>query len=228
VIRSIARAIVLSFTLAALASAAPPQAPRKARPVTSPNPLLLPWSGPYGGVPPWDQVKLGLWKPAVEAAIAERQQEIAKIVAQRAAPTFANTIVAMERVGRTLDRVERMFGVMTDNLTTPEIQALDRELAPRISAAQDEITFDEGLFARIAAVYEARAALPPEARRLTERVHARFVRSGARLDAAGKARLSAINQELASSATRSTGSSRTWSTRACPGRRATSSSSRAR
>ncbi|HEX2569272.1 MAG TPA: M3 family metallopeptidase [Polyangia bacterium] len=191
---------ILVFTLAlsgvARASAAPPNTNR-AKPVTNQNPLLQPWSGPYGGVPPWDQVKPDLFKPAFDAAIAEQRAEIERIAASRGAPTFDNTILAMERAGRTLDRLDRLFSVITSNVTTPELQAIDKEVAPKQAAADDEITFNEALFRRIDAVYAARDKLPPEQKRLTERVHDRFVRSGAKLDQAQKTRLAAINQELA-------------------------------
>lgn len=161
------------------------------------NILLQPWTGPYGGVPPWDKVKPELFAPAFDAAIAERRAEIQRIASQRAAPTFENTIVALERAGRTLERVETLFDVMSANMQSPEYQALDRELAPKRAAADDEITFNEALFRRIASVHAHDAGLTPERRRLTARVHDRLVRRGAKLDAAQKARLGAINQELA-------------------------------
>ena len=188
--------VVVAVALVLCATGATARA-RKASTVASSNPLLAPWSGPYGGVPPWDKVTAALVKPAVDASVAEEHGEIERIVAERAAPSFANTIVALERSGRTRDRVERLFGVMKNNLSTPEVQALDREVAPELAAADDQITFNETLYKRIAAVYEGRARLAPEERRLTERIHDSFVRSGARLDAAEKTRLSTINQELA-------------------------------
>ena len=194
------RPFFLSMVAAATALASPALAQtstKGARPVA--NPVLKAWSGPYGGVPPWERLRPADFAPAMEAAIAERRAEIARIAANRAAPTFDNTILAMERAGRTLDRAQRLFGVMTQNMTTPEYQALERELAPKRAAADDAITFDEALFARIAAVNAGAAKLGPEERRLTERAHDRFVRSGAKLDAAQKQRLSEINQELATS-----------------------------
>jgi peptidyl-dipeptidase Dcp len=148
-------------------------------------------------VPPFDEVKLELFKPAFLEAIALEKAEIARIARDRARPTFANTIEAMERSGRELDRVARLFGVWKNNLSSPEVQAIDREIAPLLAAASDAIVFDEKLFARIAAVHAARERLAPDQRRLTERLHDRFVRQGAKLDAAQKARLGAINQELA-------------------------------
>ena len=189
--------LTLSLALSALA---PKALAKKAKPVET-NPLLLPWSGPYGGVPPWDKVKPELFGPAFEHAIAEEHAEVERIAQSPAAPTFANTIVALERTGRTLDRVQRLFGVMTENMTTPAYQAIERELAPKRAAADDEILFNEALFRRISAVYDAREKLAPEERRICERVRDRFVRSGARLDSAQKAQLAAMNQELATSFT---------------------------
>jgi len=186
------RAVALAACL--VASAATAQAADE-------NPLLKPWTGPYGGVPPFDKVKTDLWKPAFDAAFAERKAEIAKIAAVAAAPTFDNTIVAMERAGRTLDRVERMWGVQTQNETNPEIQALEKQIAPMRAAAEDEITFNEALFKRIAAVHDARDKLKPEQKRLVERIYDRFVRLGAKLDATQKAQLSKYNAELATAFT---------------------------
>ena len=84
--------------------------------MTTSNPLIAPWTGPYGGVPPWDQAKAEHFPGAFEAALAEQRAEIDAIVANRAAPNFDNTIAAMQRAGQTLDRVGRMFG--GDDATT--------------------------------------------------------------------------------------------------------------
>jgi peptidyl-dipeptidase Dcp len=165
----------------------------------APNPLVAPWSGPYGGVPPWDRAKPELFPAAFGAALAEQRAEIAAIASASAAPTFENTIAAMERSGETLDRVVRLFSVLRQNVSTPEIQTLDREWQPKLAAADDEITFNQRLFARIESVYRSlpQAKLTAEQKRLVERIHDAFVRSGARLDDKQKARLSEINQQLA-------------------------------
>ena len=164
------------------------------------NPLLAEWTGRDGGVPPWDQVKPELFKPAYMAAIDLQRAEIAAIANNPAAPTFANVIEAMQRAGRPLGRIDVLFGVMTSNMNSPAYQAVDKEMSPILSAADDEITFNEKLFARIAAVYEARetSGLSAEQQRLTKRTYDGFVRQGAKLDAAQKAELSKINQALAS------------------------------
>ncbi len=174
-------------------SASPPTA-------TAANPLLAPWTGPYGGVPPWDQGSPELYKQALEIALQERRAEYAAIVANPAAPTFDNTFLPIERAGRTYARVGRMFLVMTSNESTPEYQALNKEVAPQLAAAEDEIYFDAGLFKRIETIYKARsgAGLTAEQVRLVERTYNEFARSGATLNAADKTRLSQINQDLAS------------------------------
>src|SRR5688572_27435596 len=163
------------------------------------NPLLRPWSGPYGGVPPFDQVKVEHFPPALEAAMAEQLKEIDAIAADPAPPTFANTLAALERTGRTLDRATTAYGVFASTMSTPEFQAVEREMAPKLAAFQDKITQNEKLFARIAAVYEARerSNLTPEQKRLAWLYHNNFVRAGAKLDAKAKARVAEINQRLA-------------------------------
>ena len=166
------------------------------------NILAAPWPGPYGGVPPWDRMTPSQFPAAFEAALAEQRREIEAIAGNRAAPTFDNTIAAMERSGLALDRVERMFGVARENVTTPEYQAVEREWQPKLAAASDAIFFNAPLFARIEAVYKsiqrgAPHALEADQARLATRVYEQFVRRGANLDAARKKRLSSINQELA-------------------------------
>src|SRR5687768_11710521 len=135
---------------------------------------------------------------AFEAAIGELRGEIDAIVADRATPTFDNTIAAIDRSGRMLDRVERMFGVARESVTNPAYQALEREWQPKLAAAADEIVFNEGLFTRVAAVHASLpASLDPDQVRLATRVYDYFVRRGAKLSGAEKQRLSEINQELA-------------------------------
>jgi peptidyl-dipeptidase Dcp len=170
---------------------------------TAINRLILPWSGPYGGVPPWDAADPAAFPEAFAAAIAEREANVQAITANHEAPTFLNTIEALERAGQTQERVTAMFEVLRENISTPEIQAIERTWLPRLSAADDAIIFDRALFERIEAVQRnaAHAALTAEERRLTERVHDDFVRRGARLDADGQARLAAINQQLSSAFT---------------------------
>jgi peptidyl-dipeptidase Dcp len=163
------------------------------------NPLLAPWTGPYGGVPPFDHVKVEHLKPALEAAMAEQLAEVERIANDPAAPTFENTLAALERSGRTLDRVGTIYGIYSNTMSTPDFQKVEEEMAPKLAAFSDQITQNEKLFQRIAAVYDARhtGKLTPEQKRLAWLDYTNFVRAGARLDPAAKKRLSEINQRLA-------------------------------
>jgi len=165
-----------------------------------PNPLLSEWSGPYGGLPPFDQVKVEYFKPALEAAMAENLAEIDKIANDSAPPTFENTIVAMEKAGQTLDRVGTIYAVWQSTMSSADFQVVQREMAPKLAAFSDKITQNEKLFTRIEAVYNSpnKKNLTAEQQRLVWLDYTNFVRSGAKLDAKSKARLTQINQELAS------------------------------
>lgn len=184
-----------------LAPITTPGAPADAEAVaTDPdNPLLAPWAGPYGGVPPFDQVAVEDFKPALEAAIAENLAEVERIANDPAPATFENTLAALERSGQALDRVLTVYGVWNSTMNTPEFQAVAREMAPRLAAVSDQITQNAALFRRIEAVYNApdRETWTPEQQRLAWYYYSNFVRAGARLDEGAKARLSEINQRLA-------------------------------
>lgn len=188
----------LLATTAAAALLAAPAAP--AADAAGANPLLAPWAGPYGGVPAFDRYEVGQFLPAFDVAMKERLAEIEKIAGDPAPPTFENTIAALERSGRTLDRVSTVYGIYGSNLSTPDFQKVEQEMEPKLAALADRIVQDPKLFARVAAVYEARgkAGLTPEQDRLVWLTYTSFVRSGAKLDPAAKARLSEINQRLAS------------------------------
>jgi peptidyl-dipeptidase Dcp len=182
----------LSLSLLLSAPAAAPEAPVK-------NPLLLPWTGPYAGVPPLDRVRVADIGPALEAAMAEALAEVDAIAADPAPPTFANTLAPFERVARAFERPLTVFGIWSSAMSTPEFQQVERDLAPKLAAFQDRITQNEKLFARIAAVYEARetAGLSPEQQRLAWLHYTNFARAGAKLDAAAKKRVAEINERLA-------------------------------
>lgn len=193
------RHLYLAAGLAALLSSSVLAGPPQAAQAPATNPLLAPWTGPYGGVPPWDKVKPELFPAAFEAALAERKQDYDRIANNPAKPTFANTFVPMQNAGQTLNRVMTLFGVMTGNMNTPAYQALDREWSPKLSKASDEITFNPKLFARIEAIYKARdtSGLDAQQKRLVTRTYDSFVRQGAKLTPAQKEELSAFNQNLA-------------------------------
>jgi peptidyl-dipeptidase Dcp len=186
----------------ALATAVPADAADQATTATAAvvsNALLQDWAGPYDGVPPWDQVKPELFPQAFQAGIDQLLSETDVIADNPDAPTFANTIEAMEKSGRTLDRVQALFGVMTDNMSTPAYQELDKEWSPKFSAAYDKINLNGKLFARISNLYDRRDGLGLDAKqlRLLTRTYEGFVRRGAKLDETQKAQLSGYNQQLA-------------------------------
>jgi peptidyl-dipeptidase Dcp len=164
------------------------------------NPVSAPWTGPYGGVPAFDKVRTEQFKPAIEAAIEERRSEIRALTVVRSAPTFENTLAALENGGRTLDRATTIYGVIGGNLSTPEFRAVEKEIDPQLSALSDEITQNSALFSRIEAVYKDRdkAGLTPEQKRLSWYYWNTFVRAGAKLDPAAKTRVAAINKRLSS------------------------------
>ncbi len=165
----------------------------------SANPLLREWTGPYGGVPPFDRITIADFKPALETAMAEELAEVERIANDPAPPTFENTLAALERTGRKLDRVTTSYGVWSSTMNADEFRPIEREMAPKLAAHSDRITQNAALFRRIDAVYNSpeKASLTPEQQRLAWLYHTSFVRAGARLDDAAKTRLSAINQRLA-------------------------------
>ena len=184
----------------ATASQTDSDAPAANAAVTVPdNILLAEWTGPFDGVPPFDQVRPDLFPQAFEFAIDERRREVLAIANNPAAPTFANTVEALERAGERLDRVETLFSVMTSNMSTPEYQAIDREWSSRLAAAYDEIILNQALFDRVKAIHAARetSGLNAQQQRVVTRLYDQFVRRGANLDDAQKQQLSAYNQELA-------------------------------
>src|SRR2546423_4364152 len=163
------------------------------------TPLLAPWQGPWSGVPPFGRFKPADVKPALEAAMVENLAEIDRIAADPAAPTFDNSIAAMERAGHTLDRVSAVYGIYTSTMNDDEMQGIEREMSPKLAAFNDKIIQNGKLFARIAAVYAARdkIQLTPEQQRLLWLDYTTFVRAGAQLDPAAKGKLSDLNQRLA-------------------------------
>ncbi len=163
------------------------------------NPALAPWEGPYGGIPPFDRVKLDHLEPALRAAMNENLTEIERIANDPAPPTFGNTFEALERAGHALDRAATLYGIFTSSLSDEKVRALEERMDVLLSEHHDHIVHHEKLFARVAAVYEARESsnLTPEQQRLVWLSYTDFVRSGARLGAAAKAELVDINGKLA-------------------------------
>jgi peptidyl-dipeptidase Dcp len=165
----------------------------------SENPLLQESTLPYH-YPPFDRIKEEHFAPAFEAGMAEQLREVEAIATNSAAPTFENTLVALERSGKTLERVQRIFSGLNGTHTNPKLQAIEKETAPKLAAHADAIRLNPKLFKRIQALYDTRErlAFDPESKRLIERYYLDFVRSGAKLSETDKSELKAINRELAS------------------------------
>lgn len=163
------------------------------------NPLIREWTGPFGGVPAFDQYRVTDFKEAIEVAISESLAEIDRIAANPEPANFNNTIAAMERAGGMLERVEVVYGIWSSNLNTPEFSKIESEMDPKFAAREDKVIQNSKLFERIATVYNNRktAKLTNEQIRLVEDYYNRFVRRGAKLDAVSKTRLGEINQSLA-------------------------------
>ncbi len=163
------------------------------------NPLLSTFSTPYG-LPDFDAISVDDYIPAFEAGINQQQQQIDAIAAETAAPTFENTLVAMENSGEILRRVRNVFYALNGTMTNEAMQSVAKEMAPVLSAHGDAIRMNDTLFQRINTVYENRDQLPldPVQMRLLTETHKGFVRSGALLPAAEKEILKDLNQKLAS------------------------------
>ena len=153
----------------------------------------------YFKLPPFDKIKDSDYKPAFERGMADQLVEIDAIANSADAPTFENTLVAMEKTGDILTRVASVFFAMTSANTNDTLEAIRSEMAPKLSAHQDAILLNEKLFQRVKAVYEQRAelGLDPESLRLVEIYYRDFVRAGANLSAEDKEKLKAFNSELA-------------------------------
>jgi peptidyl-dipeptidase Dcp len=170
-----------------------------------PNPLLAPSPLPFGA-PPFDAIQDGDFRPAFEAGMKADLDEVAAIAGASAAPTFDNTLVALEKSGQLLTRVSLVFNGLASANTNPVLQALQEEVAPKLAAHEDAIFLNDKLFKRVEAVYGQRAALNlnAESLRLVEYYHQRFVRAGARLSDSDKTKLKALNEEDAALSARFT------------------------
>ena len=168
----------------------PTAAPERRNPLTQPSALYL-------SAPPFDQVRIDDFRPAYEAGMREQLAEVRAIADDKSPPTFDNTIVAMEKSGAMLDRVNKVFGHLAATQKNAAMQQIETEMSPKLAAFHDKISLDAPLFARIQALYDKRASLglDPISVRLIERYHLDFVRSGAMLSDADKKTLSALNEE---------------------------------
>jgi peptidyl-dipeptidase Dcp len=163
------------------------------------NPFLESWTTPFG-TPPFDRIRPEHFPPAFDRGMKEQIAEIAAIASSAAVPSFAGTIEALERSGRLLERVSRVFFNLDASNTNDAIEAIARDYAPRLAQHQIRIALHPALFARIADLHAQRASLglDPDQLRLIERYYLRFVRSGAMLKPAQKERMAAISERLAS------------------------------
>jgi peptidyl-dipeptidase Dcp len=164
------------------------------------NPFYKPSTLPYGA-PAFDKIKDADYEPALMAGMAEQTKEIRAIADNAAAPTFENTIVAMEKTGELLDRTEAAMSAIAGAYTNPTIEKIQQTVAPKMAAHEDAIYLDGKLFHRIEAVYNERGnergklKLDPESERLLELTYERFVHAGAKLSDVDKARLKELNEE---------------------------------
>jgi len=171
----------------------------KAEPMVD-NLLLKEWTGPYGGVPAFDQMKVEDVKAAMLQGMELNLKDIDVIANNTDAPTFENTIEEMERAGEELDRAFRYYGILSSNMSTPEFRDIQTELAPLFSEFRSKITQNEKLFQRVKAVYDASLEnpLPADQQRVVELTYKGFAMNGAELDKDKKERYAAINKELSS------------------------------
>ncbi|WP_040250989.1 M3 family metallopeptidase [Psychroserpens mesophilus] len=162
------------------------------------NMLLQEWTGPYEGVPAFDRMKVDDIKDAILTGIELSLEDIDAIANSEEAPTFENTIVAMESSGKELDRVYTYYGIMSSNMSSPEFRDIRAELAPKLSDYSSKISQNKKLFERIKAVYDAsqKNPLPADQQRVVDLTYKSFEMNGANLDEAKKKRYAEINKEL--------------------------------
>jgi peptidyl-dipeptidase Dcp len=167
------------------------------------NPLLAPWTAPFEA-PPFDSIKPSHFIEAFETALSRAQAEIDAIAVNPQAPSFENTIVALERSGRLLTRVSSVFFNLATANTNDEIEAIEREIAPKLARHRSAIYLNEQLFRRVDALYARRAelGLGAEEAQLLHRYHAGFMRNGGGLADGPKARLAEIAERLAALGTK--------------------------
>ena len=171
--------------------------------VPNPNPLLAPWTAPYG-LPPFDALRPEHFEPALRAAMHEHLSELAAIAADAAPPAFDNTVAAFDRAGQRLDQLAAVFYGLTASATSPALQAVQRALAGPMAAHHSAVYTNLALFARVDALHTRRAALGlnGEQLRLLERMQLDFVRAGSQLPKAERARYAQVMEALARLTTR--------------------------
>jgi peptidyl-dipeptidase Dcp len=193
--------VAMTVAISAAARAAPKaegaagaSAAATAASASAANPFLKASTLQYQA-PPFDKIGDADFQPAIDEGMKQQLAEIEKIADQSAAPTFANTIEAMERSGALLTRVGKVFFALAQANTNGTLQQVQRDEAPKLAAHQDAIFLNAKLFARVEAIYAARDNLPADEKFLIERYHRQFVRAGAKLSDADKATLRELNKE---------------------------------
>ena len=163
------------------------------------NPLLNPGTLPFQAAP-FDKIKDADFRPAFEEGFKLQNAEIQKIADNPTVPTFENTMVALEKSGQLLNRVNRIFSLLSGANTNPELQKIDQEEAPRLTAAEDNIYLNTKLFARVETIYKDRNTVSSdkESKRLVEFLYQKFFMAGARLSEEDKMKLKKLNEEEAS------------------------------
>lgn len=163
------------------------------------NILLKAWTGPYGGVPAFDEMRVDYIKPALEQGMQMSLQDIDRIANNPEPPTFENTIAAMEKSGEALDRAFTYYGIYSSNMSSPEFRDVQSEMAPKLSEYSSKISQNKKLFERIKTIYENAQQKPLEddQQRTVELIYKNFEMDGAELSPEKKQRYAAINQELA-------------------------------
>ena len=171
--------------------------------MTSDNPLLQDWDTPYG-LPPFSLLRSAHFEPALLAAMQQHREELAALTSQPGAPDFDNTLAAFDRAGSRLARVASTFYSLTASATSPELQAVQRNMAAPMAAHHSAVYNDAVLFARVDSLHARRASLGlgPEQQRLLDRVQLDFLRAGARLQPTEQARYAQVMQDLARVTTR--------------------------
>lgn len=164
---------------------------------TMENPLLSEWNDRFG-VPPFDRIKAEHFAPALEQAMSVHNAEIDAIVTNNDEPTFENTVLAYDNSGKLLERVELCFSLLCAAETNAEMQAIEQEMSPKLTAHSGAIMMNDALFERVKSVYERRGALGLDSLqlRLTEKLYRRFVRGGALLSVEDKEQLRKVDEEL--------------------------------
>ena len=185
--------LILTIVTAGLLTAAPGINETMAQQRT--NPLLTDY-GTQFNIPPFEKIKYEDYVPAFKEGVELRKKDIDRIINSKEAPTFDNTVLALEKSGERLGRVMAIFSSLDETNSSPEMDAIGEEIYPLYSQSSDEIMMNPALFKRVETVYNNRNALDPQQRRAVEELYREFVRNGAKLSDEQKKELMAVNSKL--------------------------------